>query len=143
METPRMSQKLSSYLPVILLTVGVTVIVLLGIGTGYFMASGKQAGTDAKGITSFSVDEKNKIVGLKDVNLDEKDQAEGTLVEGGINGEGTHHLKREGDESQNVYLTSSVINLDDYVDKKVRVWGDTFAAQKAGWLMDVVRLEEL
>lgn len=138
-----MSQKLSSYLPAILLTIGVTVIVLLGIGTGYFMAFGKQERTDARGIKSLSVDETNEIVGLKDVNLDEKDQAEGTLTEGGINGEGTHHLKREGDESQNVYLTSSVINLDEYADKKVRVWGDTFAAQKAGWLMDVVRLEEL
>lgn len=70
-----------------------------------------------------------------------RDSAEGKLVKGGIDGEGTHHLERTGGESQNVYLTSSVVNLDDFVGKKVKIYGETFAGQKAGWLMDVGRIE--
>lgn len=66
-----------------------------------------------------------------------KDSAEGTLEEGGIAGEGTHHLTREGGVSQTVYLTSTVVNLDDFIGKKVKVFGQTISAKKAGWLMDV------
>lgn len=66
-----------------------------------------------------------------------KDSAEGTLEEGGMTGEGTHHLTRDGGPSQNVYLTSTVVNLDDFVGKKVKVFGQTISAKKAGWLMDV------
>jgi len=66
-----------------------------------------------------------------------KDSAEGVLEKGGIDGEGTHHLVREGGPSQTAYLTSSVLDLDLFVGKKIKVEGETFAAQKAGWLMDV------
>jgi len=66
-----------------------------------------------------------------------KDSAEGTLEEGGVAGEGTHHLTRDGGVSQTVYLTSTVVNLDDFVGKKVKVFGQTISAKKAGWLMDV------
>jgi hypothetical protein len=38
-------------------------------------------------------------------------------------------------------MTSSVIDLDPFIDHKVKIWGDTFAAQKANWLMDVGRVE--
>lgn len=69
------------------------------------------------------------------------DSAEGELTSGGINGEGSHHLIREGGESQYVYLTSSIIDLDQFVGRQVKVWGQTFEAQKAGWLMDIGRLE--
>jgi hypothetical protein len=72
-----------------------------------------------------------------------KDQAEGTLKEGGIDGEGNFHLERPGGVSQNVYLTSSTVDLSLYVEKKVRVYGQTFAGQKAGWLMDVGLVEVL
>lgn len=64
-------------------------------------------------------------------------EAEGVIEKGGIDGEGTHHLEREGGESQTAYLTSSVVDLDQFVDRKVKVFGETFAGQKAGWLMDV------
>jgi len=66
-----------------------------------------------------------------------KDKAEGVLKEGGIDGEGNFHLERPGGVSQNVYLTSSTVDLSQFIGKKVRVWGETFAAEKAGWLMDV------
>jgi len=69
--------------------------------------------------------------------------ATGVLKEGGVDGEGTHHLEREGGVSQNVYLTSSVLNLQQFVERKVQIWGETFTAQKAGWLMDVGKLKVL
>ena len=70
-----------------------------------------------------------------------RDSAEGTLEGGGIDGEGTHKLIRPGGVSQTVYLTSSLLDLEQYVGKKVKVWGETFAAKKAGWLMDVGKVE--
>lgn len=71
------------------------------------------------------------------------DSAEGTLETNGVDGEGTHRLIRPGGESQTVYLTSSVLDLNQFVGKKVRVWGQTYAAKKAGWLMDVGKVEVL
>ena len=72
-----------------------------------------------------------------------KDSAEGVLKEGGVDGEGNFHLERPGGESQNVYLTSTTVDLSKYLGKKVRVWGETFKAEKAGWLMDVGLVEVL
>ena len=70
-----------------------------------------------------------------------KDSVEGTLREGGIDGEGNFHLERPGGISQNVYLTSTTVDLSGYIGKKVKVWGQTFSGQKAGWLMDVGLVE--
>lgn len=69
------------------------------------------------------------------------DQVAGVVRKGGVDGEGTHHLQRKGGESQNVYLTSSTIDLNEVVGKKVQVWGKTYSAQTAGWLMDACYLE--
>lgn len=63
------------------------------------------------------------------------------MVAGGVDGEGTHHLVRPGGDSQNVYLTSSVVDLNQFVGKTVKVFGQTFATQTAGWFMDVGRVE--
>lgn len=70
-----------------------------------------------------------------------KDAAEGYLAEGGLEGEGSHHLLRPGGADQTVYLTSSVTDLDEFKGMQVKVWGETFKAQKAGWLMDVGRVQ--
>lgn len=70
-----------------------------------------------------------------------KDNAKGFLEKGGVDGEGSHKLLRIGGVSQTVYLTSSVTDLDKFVGMEVEVWGETFAAQKAGWLMDVGRVQ--
>lgn len=70
-----------------------------------------------------------------------KDSAEGYLEIGGINGEGSHKLLREGGESQTVYLTSSITDLDIFDGMEVKIWGETFKGQQAGWLMDVGRVE--
>jgi len=70
-----------------------------------------------------------------------KDSAEGIMKEGGMEGEGNFHLERPGGISQNAYLTSSTVDLSKYIGKKVKVWGQTFTGQKAGWLMDVGLIE--
>ena len=70
-----------------------------------------------------------------------KDVAEGYLEQGGINGEGSHKLLRTGGDSQTVYLTSSVTDLDKLSGMQVKVWGETYQGQKAGWLMDVGKIE--
>jgi len=70
-----------------------------------------------------------------------KDEAEGVLKEGGFEGEGSFHLERPGGISQNVYMTSTTVDLSQFLEKMVRVWGATFEAEKAGWLMDVGYIE--
>ncbi len=120
------------------------VVILLGAGTGYFL--GQQGGIGGKNITQTVVNKedikKGTIEGTSDTSTF-KDSAEGTLKEGGIDGEGAFHLERPGGESQYVYLTSSIVDLSKYIDKKIKVWGETQKAQKAGWLMDVGRIEVL
>jgi len=84
----------------------------------------------------------SKAVGVVDKKTF-KDSVEGVLKEGGIDGEGNFHIERTGGDSQNVYLTSTTVDLSEFIGKKVRVWGQTFSGQKAGWLMDVGLVEIL
>jgi hypothetical protein len=65
------------------------------------------------------------------------DSAVGVVKKGGVNGEGTHTLDREGGADQDAALTSSVVDLDLFIDKKVEVDGETNDSNKAGWFMDV------
>ena len=65
------------------------------------------------------------------------DSATGTLEKGSINGEGTHILNRPGGSTQRAALTSSVIDLDLFVGKKVEIKGQTNASTKTSWLIDV------
>lgn len=114
-------------------------IILAGILTGYKLAQKNQ------GLPAVSESGKPKFVKSQKIigstSREFKDSAEGVIEKGGIDGEGTHKLQRSGGESQTAYLTSSVLDLDQFVGKKVRVWGETNKAQKAGWLMDVGRVE--
>lgn len=124
----------------------VVLVVLAGIGTGYALSLSKNAGFLKDQGLKREVSKEEIGKGTKVGVADEKtfkDSAEGQLEKGGADGEGSHHLVRPGGESQNVYLTSSIIDLDQFVGRKVKVWGETFAAQKAGWLMDVGKLEVL
>lgn len=131
---------------VLLPAITIIVVVLAGVGTGWVLSKGEtktktpQEGTAAA--PGAKVTEGGKIVGLEDESTF-RDIAEGTLEEGGIDGEGTHHLVRDGGPSQYVYMTSSVVDLDQFAGKKVQVWGETIGAEKAGWLMDVGRLKVL
>jgi len=116
----------------------VAIAVLLGTALGFGLIKITKKGKTS----SVSSVKAEKTVGIADKKTF-KDQAEGILKEGGIDGEGSFHLERPGGESQNVYLTSTTVDLSQYIGKKVRVWGETFAAEKAGWLMDVGLLEIL
>ena len=66
-----------------------------------------------------------------------KDTATGIVEKGNINGEGTHILQRAGGASQRASLTSSAVDLDLFVGKKVEIKGETNASTKTSWLLDV------
>lgn len=124
--------KMSSVIGIIIVTI------LLGAATGFgvhkIKSSSNSTGTSKTDTTGA------KQVGVADKKTF-KDNAEGLLKEGGIEGEGSFHLERPGGESQNVYLTSTTVDLSQFVGKKVKVWGQTFSGEKAGWLMDVGLVE--
>lgn len=115
------------------------IAIVLGICTGVFLT--KQKGNvDSNG--SPKLIQTDKIVGSTAKNF--KDSAEGVLQKNDskVITEGTHKLIR-GDETQTVYLTSSVLDLDQFIGRKVKVWGETNKGQKAAWLMDVGKVEKL
>lgn len=117
--------------------------IILGVGSGFLgnmVASGMNFG-----LANQSGDEESSGSAKESAGVMDKktfpDNAEGLLKEGGMEGEGSYHLERPGGKSQNVYLTSTAVDLSTFVGKKVKVWGQTFAAEKAGWLMDVGYIE--
>jgi hypothetical protein len=120
------------------------VVVLFGVGTGYILAKNTSSSaptTSGIKINSSTV-KKGVVFGSNDTK-NYKDNAEGILKPGGIEGEGEYHLERSGGSSQYVYLTSSLVDLSQLLNKKIKVWGQTQKAEKAGWLMDVGRVEVL
>lgn len=120
------------------------VVVLAGVGTGWLLSGGKaERGVGGEGqVAAPGARQNGQEAGIADESTF-RDTAEGLLEEGGVDGEGTHHLVREGGESKYVYLTSTVIDLESFAGKNVQVWGETIAAQQAGWLMDVGKIKVL
>lgn len=129
--------------------ISLVVVLLLGLGTGYLVKN-RAGGTTRSNrpIIARNVPE----AGLKEGDIigeqgakEFKDSVTGILQKGGLDGEGSHKLLRPGGASQTVYLTSSIIDLDEFVGHQVTIWGETFKGQKAGWLMDVgrVKIEKL
>lgn len=135
-------KKTSFFNPILL--IAIVVVVIVGIGTGQLLArSSGLVNTPAATTSGNSKDvPKGTIVGSSDTSTF-KDSTEGVLEEGGIDGEGEFHLVRPGGESQNVYLTSSIVDLSAFLKRKIKIWGETHKAQKAGWLMDVGRVQVL
>lgn len=125
-----------------LAVVVVLIAILIGSVSGYVLAnktqkiavSSKTNGQVVGGTT------KGQIFGSTD-SAAFKDSADGVLAPGGIKSEGQYHLVRPGGESQYVYVTSSVVDLSQFNNHKIKVWGQTQKAQYAGWLMDVGRVE--
>jgi hypothetical protein len=117
--------------------VGAFLVVLVGVGTAWMISGRMSKGTSvaAPGAKATSTG-----AGALDPKI-KYDTAEGTLQTGGLNGEGTFHLVREGGASKYIYLTSSVVDLNNFVDKKVQIWGQTLASKKVGWLMDVAKVQ--
>ena len=139
--------KKSKIIPII-----VIVGIVLGIGTGFYLAQKKLllangdgislTGSGPQTLTSDTSIKKGDIFGSADEQTF-RDQTEGILVSGGIDGEGSHHIERGENKSQWVYITSTVVDLDLLVGDRVMVWGETNQGKKAGWLMDVGRVKVL
>jgi hypothetical protein len=124
--------------------IGILIVVtVLGVLTGFFIArSGNGNATIVGKIVNKTSIQSGKVIGDGDPKVF-KDTAEGVLKEGGVAGEGQYHLVRPGGDSQNVYMTSSTVDLSQFLDRKIKVWGQTQSAQQAGWLMDVGKIEVL
>ena len=130
------------------LTIAAVVVVLLGVGTGLLVSQAKGGNGISVGKNAVMSETDGEVkVGQVYGSTDEKafrDSAEGTLEKGGLEGEeGSHKLVRPGGEDQTAYLTSSTLDLDKFVGRKVKVWGETFSAKKAGWFMDIGRVQIL
>ncbi|MBP9670241.1 hypothetical protein KBD75_02470 [Candidatus Woesebacteria bacterium] len=123
--------------------------IVLGLVAGFFIAQKELLlANGGVSLTSTTTQELTSATNVKvgDVfgSADEKtfrDQAEGILMAGGIDGEGSHHIERGANKTQWVYITSSVVDLDLLVGDRVTIWGETNQGKKAGWLMDVGRLK--
>lgn len=114
--------------------------IVMGLMSGFVLSNrGSSGGTTTDNLKSSEIS-KGMVVGSDDTKTF-KDTATGVLKGGGINGEGQFHLVRPGGDDQNVYLTSSNLDLSKFTGKKIKVWGQTQKAQYAGWLMDVGRVE--
>lgn len=135
----------AKFLPKVKTGLMVLLIVVAGGFSGFFLAkikAKKEFQSLGKGEVP-KVVTKGEIVGSTDTETF-RDKAVGVLErnEGDTQVEGTHKLIRDG-PSQTAYLISSVIDLDQFVGRKVEIWGETFYSDKVGWLMDVGRLKLL
>lgn len=124
----------------------VVIAIVAGVGSGYALnnsfgknTSGMPATSEVKQVSDDAIKD-GAVFGSADADTF-KDSAQGYLEAGGLDGEGSHKLLRIGGETQTVYLTSSVVDLDKLIGMEVKVAGETFKGQKAGWLMDVGRVE--
>lgn len=131
---------ISKIFPVLL----ILIIVAAGVFTGLVISS---RGKSAKQASSTVSSEEELSPQVKEAFAQTfKDEAEGTIEKNDKldkYAQGTHRLIRPGGESQTAYLTSSVLDLDEHVGKKVKVFGETFGSQQVGWLMDVGKVEEI
>lgn len=126
------------FLPILI----IIIMVGAGIFTGLILSSrsknSSQAGKAA--IDEEQLDPQQKESFTKTF----RDQAEGVIENNDTldkYAQGTHKLIRPGGESQTAYLTSSVLDLDEFVGKKVKVYGETFGSSQVGWLMDVGKVQ--
>lgn len=127
---------------IIICAVAIAAGVLTGFGA--FKLKAKNGGSVAQ-VENVTVEDADKVkdgdvFGVKDKDTF-ADNATGYIELGGVEGEGSHKLLREGGETQTVALTSSVVDLDKLVGFEVKLYGETHKAEKAGWFMDVGRVE--
>ena len=123
-------------------------LILAGGVSGYFLSgqtelTGTVVGSKSEGGEKSS-GKVPKEAGISNPSV-YKDQAQGR-VEANTNKdvpEGSHKLVRPGGEDQTAYLTSAVLDLDQFLGECVEIWGQTYAAQKAGWLMEVGQVKLL
>jgi hypothetical protein len=118
------------------------VMILLGVLTGYFIAGGKKTTTSASNAAAGPTATGKNVFGSADTKTF-TDSAMGTVEKEGISGEGTHKLIRDGGPSQTACLVSSVLDLDQFVGKKIKVVSKTMEAKSCPWLMDVGQVQVL
>ena len=118
-------------------------IVLIGAGifTGLMFSSLNKSKANQKN----AISEEELTPEIKE-NLSQtfKDEAEGTVEKNDDfdkYAQGPWKLIRAGGESQTAYLTSSVMDLDEFIGKKVKVYGETFGSDQVSWLMEVGKVE--
>ena len=135
--------------PTIALPIIALVVILMGVGTGFALSKAMPNKASQSTSTTSSLPqgedaavETGKIYGSENKDTF-PDTGIGVLEKGGIDGEGSHRLLKEGGPTQTIYLTSSVLDLDPFIGHKVEVWGETYAALKAAWLLDVGSVEVL
>jgi len=131
--------KLTKVIPVFI----IALIIAAGVFSGLVLASRNKSTTSGKGAL-----EEEKLSPQVKESLAQtfRDEAEGVIQKNDTldkYAQGTHKLIRPGGESQTAYLTSSVLDLDEFVGKKVKVFGETFGSSQVGWLMDVGKVEEV
>ncbi len=126
------------------LIIGAVFILMIGLGivTGYII-SGKKPSTTLSSTASAGPTASGKNVFGSADSKTFTDSATGVVEKDGISGEGTHKLIRDGGPSQTACLVSSVLDLDQFVGKKVKVTSKTMDAKKCPWFMDVGRIEVL
>jgi hypothetical protein len=118
------------------------VSVISGVATGFVLAQNNPQ----SGLSSASPETKKASKEAGQVAQNCKDFDEGTIrakEQADVPeeySEGTHLLDR-GTKSP-VTLTSSYVDLSEFEGKKVKVFGETQKALKAGWLMDVCKIEQ-
>ncbi len=121
----------------------VVVIVAVGVFSGLILSSRNKS---SQKIASSALQNQKDLPPevQKSFNQTFKDQAEGVIQKNDQfdkYAQGTHKLIRPGGESQTAYLTSSVLDLNEFNGKKVKVYGETFGSSQVGWLMDVGKVE--
>lgn len=132
---------LKKIIPILL----IVVIVGAGVYSGLILHSlNKSKNAKAAGTTGSQEDVPKAVQESQAKTF--KDQAEGVIEKNDKMdkyAQGTHKLIRPGGDSQTAFLTSSVLDLDSFVGKKVKVYGETFGSSQVGWLMDVGKVEEI
>lgn len=120
-----------------LLLAVLVISIIGGVGTGYLMASSGVGNSRIPLIT------KAPDHAAEDTKTF-RDFAEGKITKrpegkNSASGMGTHILVRDG--ATPVDLTSSVVDLSQYENKKVKIFGETNQLPGAPWFMDVGRVE--
>ena len=118
----------------------IVVIVAAGIFTGLVLSSRSKSVTQQATTT----EEELEPAAKESFNQTFRDEAEGEVQkndEFDTYAQGTHKLIRPGGDEQTAFLTSSVLDLDEYEGKNVKVFGETFGSSQVGWLMDVGKVE--
>lgn len=134
-----MQSKRSSALPMV---IGAFLVVLAGVLTAWIISSKVFNKNSSGGAAAPGVKVTSTEAGTLDPNV-KYDTATGVLEEGGIAGEGTYHLGRNGGSTaKDVALTSSLLDLTPFLGKTVNIWGETISSTRpGGWLMDVAKIQ--